>query len=330
MEKIKVNISNSVYAILKKDMELFEFYKPDGSLNQNLFYTTVIMNYYSTFSSNQQQQIAFIKHNINKAININQDTLNDLSYQIFNYYNKKNYDELDNFDKSISIKPTKISIKIITYIEEYLLDNSSISNYYRLLFTSYSNMPQNQREKIVFKEQYDTILKAIKENHKIFFTTTSSKINHEASPYKIVSSKEELFNYVLAIYKNSTYTYRLTRIKDVTILDKNCQITESQINLFERMISCGPQYNFGIDENEDIIVSLSEYGKSRFKSNYIHRPAPYKIENDLYYFNCTQTQILNYFSRFGGLAKIISPIKLAENMKKFHQIAYLSYRDDIE
>ena len=46
MEKLKVNVSDLVYQVLKKDMELFKFFKSDESTNSNLFINTLIANYY--------------------------------------------------------------------------------------------------------------------------------------------------------------------------------------------------------------------------------------------------------------------------------------------
>ena len=48
-EKIKIYISKDVHEILLKDMELFEFYKKNQTLNKNDFMNTLIMNYHETY-----------------------------------------------------------------------------------------------------------------------------------------------------------------------------------------------------------------------------------------------------------------------------------------
>ena len=48
-EKIKIYLPNDIYQIILKDMELFEFYKKDGSLNRNEFLNKLITNYYEIY-----------------------------------------------------------------------------------------------------------------------------------------------------------------------------------------------------------------------------------------------------------------------------------------
>ena len=49
-EKIKINVTKSVAAILAKDAEAFEFFKTDGiTFNKNALYTRIIVNYHNAF-----------------------------------------------------------------------------------------------------------------------------------------------------------------------------------------------------------------------------------------------------------------------------------------
>ena len=54
-EKIKIYLPNDIYQIILKDMELFEFYKKDGSLNRNEFLNKLITNYYEIYSLNNEK-----------------------------------------------------------------------------------------------------------------------------------------------------------------------------------------------------------------------------------------------------------------------------------
>ncbi len=325
-EKIKVNITQSTYSILLKDMELFEFYKDNGELNKNLFYNTLILNYYEKYLENENKLLKHITTTIKEYTTLQKDDLNLLACDIIDKIQKANFESDQKFSVTASVKPTKMAEKAFDYIEEYLLTNTSISNYFRNLFVSYTALPQDQREKIIFKNQYETILEAINNKKKIFFTTKKGgRGRHESSPYIITNSKEELFNYLLAVYKNRAYTFRLSRILDVTILKEDIVITDEQKSIFEKMIKYGPQYSYGENELEEIVVKLTPRGIEQFKSMYIHRPTPDRIDGDLYYFNCSYTQVLQYFVKLGRNACIISPISLAQNLKEFYFSGYNAY-----
>ena len=54
----------------------------------------------------------------------------------------------------------------IIFIENNLINNTSISSFYRNLFTSYAHNPQNFRELIIFKENYDLLTESIEKNRK--------------------------------------------------------------------------------------------------------------------------------------------------------------------
>ena len=102
-----------------------------------------------------------------------------------------NNQEKDKVSKIINLKPTKESLAAFSYIEEYLLKNYTLSEFFRNLFSSYCSLPQDEREKIIFKKQYDTLVKAINNKKKVFFTTTQGGLSrHESSPYAISTSKE--------------------------------------------------------------------------------------------------------------------------------------------
>lgn len=324
-EKIKVNISIEVENILTKDMELFEFFKPNGKINKNSFFTTLINNYYEIYSNEENELSKTIYEFISTYIVQQNDISKDLARLIMN---KRNVFENDNNNISISIKPTKKSKIAFEYINDYLLRDISISAYYRQMFSSYCSKPQNIREQIIFKQNYHLVSKAIKENKAIYFTTTNGG-KYEVSPYKLVSSNEEMFNYLLAQNNKNEQpnNFRLSRINNVSILNKDLRISDNSILLLNKMIEFGPQYSIKDLELEPIIVELSESGINMFKTSYVNRPKPIKIESNIYTFGCSYQQAFQYFSRFGSHATIISPNKLLKQMKQFYKTAYKHYEN---
>jgi predicted DNA-binding transcriptional regulator YafY len=199
-----------------------------------------------------------------------------------------------------------------------MLNQTSISEYFRNMFTSYASLPQDQREKIIFKNQYEEIMKAIAKKRKIIFTTKKNHTIHEASPYALVSSKEETHYYLLAKYNSLCKTYRLSRLENISLLKESIDIEDDKIDLFNKMIEHGPQFNYEKDE-ETIIIKLTNRGKEMYKTYYTHRPKYDFVEGDYYYFSCSYSQISLYFRRFGKEAYVVAPKVLQMQLYKFYK-----------
>ena len=322
-EKIKIYISKDANDILLKDMELFEFYKKDNTLNKNDFINTLIMNYHETY---QKKCTDLYNHIINE---LNEETNHiDTSYiahHLVHTIESTNYHASNvKFDIPISIKPTKRSSKTINYIQQCYLEGTTISNYFRNLFASYTSLPKDRRERIIFKEQCEKIEEAIQRKCKIYFTTVHNPEKHIASPFALSRSKEELFNYLLAEYKNRPFSFRLSRINQVVILNEASSFSTSNLTFLEKMKKYGPQ--FAYEKETEICVRLTDRGKEMFKKMYLHRPTPICIEDDCYYFDCSRNQITQYFFRFGKYAFVESPKDIAEEMLTRYQAAARTYR----
>lgn len=323
LEKIKITLPKTTHDILIKDCENFDFYKNETTLNKNLFLNTLIINYYDKFSANEENFKESILKVINEELNNNQDQLLE---KIINIVRKK--DNLDSNKKTeiINLKPTKLSEKQIIFIENNLINNNSISSFYRNLFTSYAHTPQNYRELIIFKENYELLLESIEKNRQVTITLKNGEIINDASIYKIEPAKEELFNYVLiSNINNKPMTFRLSKIKYISLLNKKREISNEVMQLFDRQIKYGVQYPFTSHNEKEIIVKLSQRGIKLFKRIYLYRPIPEKIEGNLYYFNCSYNQIIHYFKRFGHDGIIVYPEEVAQTMRNYYYYASRKY-----
>ncbi|MEE3425848.1 MAG: hypothetical protein VZR26_09805, partial [Erysipelotrichaceae bacterium] len=180
-EKIKIYLPDSINKILLKDMERFEFFKKDGSLNRNEFYNTLIVNYYEQYEESHSAIFNHIKEAIGKRSSLKDQDISDIAADILQYVDVKTY-QLDRqkYDAAISMKPTRKSADDIDYIQSCLLGTSTLSNYFRNMFASYSLLPQDKRETIIFKQTFDLIREAIEEDRKIYFTTFSNDAPHIA------------------------------------------------------------------------------------------------------------------------------------------------------
>ncbi len=324
LEKIKITINKNVYNTLIKDCENFGFYKNETELNKNLFFNTIILNYYDYFSSNEKT----FKESIAKTLNgkINGDE-NEVIDKLLEVIRKSEYYKDDKEKEIINLKPTKITEKTIINIENNLSLYVSLASYYRNLFTSYSNLKQNYRELIIFKENYNLILEAIKTDKQVNIVLTNDHIINNASIYKISHSREELYNYILIFSNNVTQTLRLAKIKYVTLTNLKRDISLDAIALFEKQIKYGIEYPFLSNNEEPVIVRLNDKGLKLYKKLYLYRPTPDKIEGNDYYFYCSHNQVVHYFKRFGSNAIIISPNDLYVQMKNYYFAASKKYLD---
>ncbi len=222
------------------------------------------------------------------------------------------------FDSIVSFKPTKETFKIIDYIDEYLLVNLSLSEYFRNMFVAYTELPQDMRAEIVFKEQFDTLNEAIKKGKRVFVNIKDKKQTRmEMEPYIFSRSKEEMHVYLLYKNLNSCRSIKLYKIQSVAILEKDATFTDEDIKIFSKMLAYGPQFFYQPNE-QDVVVRLTKRGQQLFHKIYVHRPIPASIENDIFTFKCSYIQVVQYFTRFGGEVEIISPNEVKQMIYNFH------------
>ena len=148
-EKIKVYVPRRVAEIIQKDAENFEFFKKDElTPNKNALLSTLIINYWQDFNEKQRQLTDLVNSVLCSNTYFEDDQIKILGKQIINAINKQlatNTDE--KFDSLVAIKPTKETQPIINYIDDYLLNNVSLSEYFRNMFVAYTAMPQDMCEK---------------------------------------------------------------------------------------------------------------------------------------------------------------------------------------
>lgn len=326
-EKIKINVTKETADILIKDAESFEFYKKDGrSLNKNALYTRIIVNYHETYRAKEAELFSYLKKALSKCKASKQET-EELCYEVAAHINKLNAAKRrEKFDCALSVKPTKESEPIIAYTEEYLLKGATLSEYFRNMFSSYASLPQDEREKIVFMPQYETIMQAIERKKKIFVTTSSvnGQKKYELSPYALSDSKEELHVYLLSCNNCVCMPMRLSRIESVSVLTENAVFTPQQKETFEKMLTFGPQFPYGKNEGE-VKIQLSRRGIMLFKKMYVHRPVPVRVSNNEYYFQCSHNQIIQYFVRFGKNAYVVYPQSVRDSIRSFYAEAIARY-----
>ena len=323
-EKIKISLSKNTLDVLKKDCADFKIIKENGQPNMNAFINTLIANFYETFSASEET----LHEDIRTALSIVPDYYKEKVFQgvIKVFAKKSEYTDGKKDTTTFSFKPTKVSEKALLYVEYVLLQSESLSSFYRRMFLSYTQKTKNEREKIIHKENFELLQKAIKRGVQVCVQLQSGSVMNNLSVYSISPSKDELFNYVLAYDNKHNVTVRLASVKTVSLLSVSSNIPEENKILFQRQIACAAQYPMYNTDNEPIKVQLTEKGKKLFERIYLYRPTPVNIEGDIYTFNCSANQLLYYFERFGESALILSPKKLGIFMRNYYHFALKKYK----
>lgn len=327
LEKIKINVTAHTATIIDKDIESFEFYKTDGrSFNKNSFITKLIVNYHNTFKEKELAMFEQLKKTISSAVTTSESTVNTLTYDIISqFYKSKISPNKEKLNHSISIKPTKETAPIIEYIEQYMLSGSTLSEYFRKMFYSYASLPQDEREKIIFKPQYTALKEAIKSKRSVYITFNNAESrNCEVMPYAITCAKEELHCYLIGSAR-LPMTFRLSRIATVTLLNTSKDFSPYELKVFAKMLTYGAQFNYFDDDFEPVKVELTERGEKLYKKILIHRPVATKVEGNIYHFECSHFQIVHYFVRFGKEALVLSPDSVINSIIRFHREAARRY-----
>lgn len=323
-EKIKISLSKNTLDVLKKDCADFKILKENGQPNMNSFINTLIANFYEMFSASEET----LHEDIKNALSIIPEYYKEkVFHDVVKVFAKKSESTDGKKDTTtFSFKPTKVSEKALLYVEHVLLQSESLSSFYRRMFLSYTQKTKNEREKIIHKESFELLQKAVKRGVQVCVQLQSGSVMNNLSVYSISPAKDELFNYVLAYDNNHNTTMRLASVKTVSLLSAASNIPEENKALFERQIACAAQYPMYNTDKEPIKVRLTEKGKKLFEKIYLYRPTPVSIDGDIYTFNCSANQLLYYFERFGESALILSPKKLGIFMRNYYYFALKKYK----
>lgn len=323
-EKIKITIPNEILNMLKKDCMDFKVVKADGTPNLNSFINVLISNYNETFSASEKSLHDEIRNALYAVpVYMQERVFLDILKVLLR--KSENADE-KNSSTTLSFKPTKVSENARLYIEQTLLPSQSLSSYYRRLLCSYCQKPKNEREKVIFKTTLDVLQNAMARGVQVCMKYKSGEIHGGVSVYAIKSSKDELFNYVLASEKKHNFTVRLASIDTVVQISAFSDITQKSKDLFDRQIACAVQHPIQATDNQPIEVRLTKRGQQLFDKIYLYRPEPTKIDGDVYTFNCSRNQLVYYFQRFGEDALILSPKQVGTFMRDYYYHAYKAYR----
>ena len=337
--KIDLYIPATLKAALEHDANIFEIRKKDGiTINRNRFYTLLIKNYYDRFVEEYQAMKARVIEEL-RASFVPSKEQSELANRILKAVSpapvpKRKGKHLE----KVSLKPTADTLITFQSIRsENNTDDSLSQTLYRMLL-SYSEKPQYEREKILFRDSYEVLEKACANHQSVLFSTIWDRMKmHTVVPYKIVTGREEMFHYLIGLEQQQldgswkTCSYRLNRLFTPTIRQENIVIPDDLRDRLDRMERYAPQ--FAINEDTESCVRMTADGQKLYDRIYLGRPKfDHIVEHgDFYdyYFYCSTDQLYLYFRRFPGKdAKLLYPEFLRFRITQFHKDCLESYNNE--
>lgn len=326
-EKLKTNISNELYSVLKLDAELFEFYHRNGDINMNRFLNHVILHTYREFDKKREERFIEVHKILIKSLGYH--GISDIELQNTAWDVTTDYFDSDGYKNEKVVRLTTThEYDDEVFSDKYLKDGTQPpSSYLRSILIYYRNKPRYERERIIFSHVYNTLIEAIREKRAVDIRLNIRTDTFSVIPYSIVYSKEEFYNYLICVEIKdgipTIFSIRLMRI--VSVIKKGPAVIEGNlIPLLEKTIDQGPM--FAINDDNEISVELTKEGVQRYKNSAIHRPVYTRTEGNVYYFDCSPVQIIHYFFSFGEHAKILSPESLQKQFKTLYEKGLSKYK----
>ena len=302
MLKIKVNLDSKSYQTILCDMKLFKIVKSDKSPNKNKFMNLLFQNYYSDYVSETEAIISNTSKLMKKYGIENKDFANELGAELFDY----KHQSIDTYySESLTFYLSEENEFIFNTLNSSLATLGA-SAYFRKLIYRYLEFPQYKREEIIYKHILDPIYKAIETKEIIKLKLQSEEVI--LKPYKIGTSKEEIYSYLLGLSNGSPISIHILKIKIAVSTKTTFTITPQEEKNLQDIYNLGIQFPFKTICKAEVV--LNDDGIKLYESRYLNRPNATKIEGNHYFFEASFNQLLLYFLTFGNKVKIVSPVSL--------------------
>ena len=215
-------------------------------------------------------------------------------------------------------------------------------HYVRALLEEYARKPYYSRERIVFKEIIDNANFAIDSCYLLNITNVNGH-QYWIKPHSIKTDPLSMFHYLVGLKmdsigspvnkskansSNNVISFRISRLisAEPQYLSSG-KLSKAELSTINHELET-KSIQFVSSEKQSIKVWLSDDGIKQYESH-VHLRPPVKCTDQanehIYYFECTETQILFYFCFFVSEALILDPPELADRFKEKYKEAYEAY-----
>ncbi len=337
--KVRIALSERALITLHNDMNQFDIAKPSTIIN------IIITNYCDSSKASvnnylDNEKAAYEQKFCN--INIDNKTRQLMIKQLLDIEkeNLMNYIAELQKDKSSSILYSINSANcsyLLNECNEQDIYNNKPGQYLKCIIEEYASLPFIQRERIIKKDIYEIVKKAINENKLMLVKLAQSEdkyISLYVCPYKILPDTFHSQDYFACFTygldespkQKKPSSFSMAKLKNIKLRNVNSFISDKDKKRIESAIEIR-SVQFLLTEPTTVRVRLTEEGKKMFKTRLYSRPIKDNMESTEtdYVFKCNEYHAFWYFYPFGKEARILEPSSLIQKMKKSYEDAFKSY-----
>jgi len=192
------------------------------------------------------------------------------------------------------------------------------SKYLKALLEEYARLSPSERERVYYAPLIRQQLEPALTEGRLLEVATGNWVFF-VKPHSLMADPFNSHLYLVGIScpaddptaGHTIASFRVSRLARVKQKKQNGKLTAEEKRQVEKQLQqVGVQYLLG--SSDHIKVRLTPEGRQAFLQRSYMRPQPERVEEDVYYFNCTPMQIRNYFLSFGKDAEILEPVGLRE------------------
>ena len=274
-QRLSVNLSEFAYYIIETDMVTFSIE------NRSTFINRMLKNFIdkakSTISNSSDEYRTNLEEKlINRGIDIKEykNIIDALVNDYVDSIKNKKYKKGNSFKIRLNNGNTK-------YFKGAVIDSKYYDNtlgaYVNALIEEYAELNYKDREAIIYREEFNQITSAIKDE-KLIKTTLVFGETLKIKPYKLLMDNQKLYYYLVGYDRESmkSVSYRIIDFDSINCKQGKSVLTKSDIENIEKEIrNKGVQFMRG--ESHEIKIRLNEEGQKLYNRILHLRPKYVRI-----------------------------------------------------
>ena len=229
--------------------------------------------------------------------------------------------------------------------QDLIFYNDKPTSYIKALVEEYASHSLYEREAIFFHEWVTLVETAVETKTLVRLTMLNAieeKLEWDVRVYGILPNDGNLFHYIVgkSVKKGglksdeSIASFRLSRIREVKLLSskhaRSGALARHEIREIEDKIE-KERIQFLVGSRKECVVELTEQGRRTFQRTQYMKPVLSGIDEEgRYHFECSPTQIFQYFYKFGDRALVIEPESVRHRLCEEYRRAYEKYQDEAD
>lgn len=332
--KIRLNLSRLALSVIAQDRVNF------GAKSRTQFLNRVFLNTYPQSEASIARQLDQLQEHyatLFANLSLSKQQISNVIFCLLNEKKALLQAQHTNYESAHAPFSHTLSEDAVTaiYAAEQESKFYSVAQYFKAIIEDYCRQSLSRREELYFADHFATIRSAI-ENGNQLAVCNSKNVRYLVHPYKIMTDPQGTAHYLVCYARTpkqdqdqkTPCSLRICHLNSVRSLGAKAFLSEEKRKYLDTAIhEQGVQFLVGT--SKQIRVRLTPRGVQKLNRYSTLRPpqccAP---EDDIYTFNCTETQAEYYFLKLGEDVQILSPKRLRTRFARLHTRAAAAYTDD--